>query len=464
MKALPRRYIPAQAGLGSWLLSLYLGLAPIHQLPGIGDEYLRLFKTALAVAAVMAVLGPPLLSGQLRLPAWTLGALGFLALIFLSLPGLLQAREPSLAVGFVLDIGYAAGFMWCFFWLARQGENVNAILLRALLIITALAAAALATTLVKMLGWPSPCHRLWLPEYLSWFGLSRNQWSISLSLYLPVLVLLMVRAANWSRGLYANAMGVALAITLVSNQLMTAGRTGLLATMSSLVLLTFPRASRWFALSILAVIVVSVGMASFDQVCANHLRLDMLAETPAELTVAGSDPASENPAAVRLRAITTNRTDGYVTGLKRIAERPLLGHGIKQVLVEGRRQQIEIHNLWIKWAVYGGILAPLWFMVMVCLILVFAFRRFRARPETPEGRAGAIVLLLILLGGLGASLLEPNALIGSFQYTAIWWAAAGIVVGAYSREKGQQDWPALFPLPRRRSGRLPGPEKTAEEQ
>ncbi len=458
-KASPPSSILAPSGLGSWLLSLYLGLAPVYHLPVIGDEYLRLLKAALAVAALAVVLGPSLWSGRLRLPTWTLA---FLLLVLLSVPGLLQTPEPSLAVMFVLDLGYAAGLMWCFFWLARQGEDVNIILIRALLIITALAAAALATTLVKMLDWPSPCQQLWLPEYQSWFGSSRNHWAISLSLYLPVVVLLMVRANNWSRELYANVIGIALAGILLGNQLLTSGRTGLLATISSLALLTFPRVSRWLALSLLTVVIALVGMAFFDRACARHLRLDQIVQTPLVQTPSGTGPASEILTTARLRAITTNRTDGYMDGLKRIAERPLQGHGIRQVLVEGRRQQIEIHNLWLKWAVYSGILAPLWFMVMVGFVLFFAFRRFMARPKHPEDRVSAIALILILLSGLGASLLEPNALIGAFQYTAIWWAVAGIIVGAYSPEKGGQDWLTLFPLFPRRHRQPPSPEETSE--
>ena len=138
MQVLPRlplfvsRHLPLSVNhhRKSWLLSLYLGLAPVYHL--IGDKYLHLFKAVLAVAAVAVVLIPPLLSGKLRLPARALGPPGFLALILLSAPGVVQAPAVFLNVMFVMDIGYAAGLMWCFFYLARQGENIPVILTRAL--------------------------------------------------------------------------------------------------------------------------------------------------------------------------------------------------------------------------------------------------------------------------------------------------------------------------------------------
>ena len=84
-------------------------------------------------------------------------------------------------------------------------------------------------------------------------------------------------------------------------------------------------------------------------------------------------------------------------------------------------------------------------MIMIGFILVFAFRLFTARPAAPENRAKTVVLTLIVVSGVIASLLEPNVLVGSFQYAAIWWAAAGILVGVYARERGCREWSVPFP-------------------
>ena len=42
-------------------------------------------------------------------------------------------------------------------------------------------------------------------------------------------------------------------------------------------------------------------------------------------------------------------------------------------------------------------------------------------------------MLLIVALGLLATLFEPEALLGAFQYTALWWAAAGVLVGLRAR-------------------------------
>ena len=449
----------------TWLVSLYLGLAPVYHLPGLGAEYLRLFKGALAVAGVAVVLVPPLWSGRLRLPAGVLGPAGFLALILLSAPGLVQAREMALSLMFVMDIGYAAGFMWCFYYLARQGENASVVFVRALGIIMALSAVALVLALVKIPDWTDPCGQLWRPEYSAGFGLIPSEWSISLSLFLPVVVVLMGAATHWRRGHYTTMIGVAGTGILLGNQLVAGGRTGLLAAAVSLILLVLLRASRRLALSVLAGGIVVVGMASFDRKCSIHLGLDRLLSPTGETLVRvqpktpihlGLDrllsptPADEVLFSAKIDSISTTRISGYKAGLRRIAERPLHGHGLKQVLVAGRhKSEVEIHNLWLKWAAYSGILAPLWFAIMVGLILRIAVWLIANRAAASEDRIVAVALGLIVVSGLMAAMVEPNALIGDFPYTAIWWAATGTLVGVYAKERGCREWSVPF----RRGGR-----------
>ena len=466
----------------SWLLSLYLGLAPVYHLLGTGDEYLRLFKIALAVAGVAIVLVPPLLSGELRLPAWVLGPPGFLALILLSAPGVIQAPKVFLNFMFVMDIGFAAGLMWCFFWLARQGENVSLIFTRALAITLPLAAFALASALAKIPNWTNPCDQLWRPEYSIGFGSSPTQWSISLILLLPLVGLLMGEAAKWRLEQEDRAMlGAALAGILFGSQFMTGGRTGFLISAVSIAILAFPRQSRWLAYSGVAAGVVLGGIIVFsqNQECSKHIGLDRVLaladvdrpsapaapEPPPEPVVrtepspkpslrpptgpsVDRSPAPEpalSPFLASLDTLGTTRFEGYKISLRRIAERPFLGYGLEKVLLRGHRKpEVEIHNLWLKWSTYSGILAPLWFAIMVGLVLLTTLRLVANRDDAPENRFVAAMLGLIVISGLTASMLEPNALIGSFQYTAIWWAAAGALVGIYAKERGLREWSLRF--------------------
>ena len=134
--------------------------------------------------------------------------------------------------------------------------------------------------------------------------------------------------------------------------------------------------------------------------------------------------------------IGTGRIAGYRVAVSAVTERPLVGHGIGQVTVEGaHNQSVEIHSLWLKWAAYCGVLAPALFAIMVTALvrkgLWLALDRSGYLASTT-----AAVLLVVVTSGLLASLFEANALIASFQYTAVWWAATGILLGIYARVYG----------------------------
>ena len=86
----------------SWLLTLYLGTAPVQWLPGIHYDWLAPFKVLLFVVAVGLVFVGTSRS-RLRLPGGLAGPLGFAALAALAVPGLAQS-SLVLSAGYVLDV------------------------------------------------------------------------------------------------------------------------------------------------------------------------------------------------------------------------------------------------------------------------------------------------------------------------------------------------------------------------
>ena len=68
-----------------------------------------------------------------------------------------------------------------------------------------------------------------------------------------------------------------------------------------------------------------------------------------------------------LDQITSYRFSGYVEAVEALKERPLQGHGLDQVLVwvPLQNRETEIHNLWLKLAVYTGVLHPAFLLLMV---------------------------------------------------------------------------------------------------
>lgn len=409
---------------GGWLLSIYLGLAPVYQMPGVGDDLLRLVKGALLAGGLAIVLLPPLLERRLRLPGGWLGPVAFLSLYALSTPGLVQARETALVLAFLKDLALTAIFFWCFFHLARTGENVRLILIRALGIMAALAAIALVEALL-----------IWATDGIPpldqgnfgihGFGVKATGWSISLAFFLPLVLLPTVASHDWRR----MALLVGVAALLIGSQFVSGGRTGILGSLITVIVLALILSgTRWTALSILAGILITGGIALSQDAYSRHLSVDRIFTPPSDAIDYWGTPGDLESG---LKAFSTGRIQGYETAFEMIARRPFHGHGIEQVtIVTPFGEHIEIHNLWLKWATYSGVFAPLLFLVMAGVIVRDGAGLLRVRG----GRRLPAAMFLIVVLGLLATLFEPEALLGAFQYTAIWWAAAGVLVGLRARQ------------------------------
>ena len=428
--------------LAPWLLSLFLGLGPVYWLPGISMEALQRFDWAILLLSVALVLGTEALRGRRPFPPGLLGPLGFAGILLLWIPGLVQASEPFRVFVFVFEFSLACVFFWCFYCIARAGGDIRTIFQRAFIIIVILGGAALFRALLNTPDWQSPCQ--WDRVYTIGFAIIRRStvWSIGLGLFIPVgAFFFLASSRRWRLDpKFFGIMGIAV---LLGAQFVSGGRAGIMSSMLVLgALLLLPAFRRLAAMVILIGLAVSIPF--LDESCLAHLRLD-------EWTVpdraadhwslnAPARYAENVPGLVKeLDFVSARRIQGYLLGLEKVAERPLLGHGLEQVRlkVPGSDRLTEIHNLWLKWAVYTGIAAPLLLLFMVALILRTGWRLFGDRSRGAVERNEAAALLLILLSGLLISMFEVNTLMGAFQRTAIWWAAAGALVGSSAKSSSR---------------------------
>ena len=87
--------------------------------------------------------------------------------------------------------------------------------------------------------------------------------------------------------------------------------------------------------------------------------------------------------------------------------------------------------------------------VIVIAIMRIGAKNLSVAWSYARDRMAATALCLILVVGVIATMLEPNVLIGSFQLTALWWAAAGAALGMWSRnaedEVGGDETPEAEP-------------------
>lgn len=461
----------------SWLLSAYLGSAPAYWLPGLERELLDGLKIAAWVAAVGLVVLPAALEGRLRLPRRIFGPPAFAAVALLTVPGLVRASDGMDIARFVLDIGAGVVFLWCFFDLARRGFDLRPLLLRAALVVSALGAVSVGLVLAEIPNWNLPCRALyWTPAALG-FGVTRTGWSIGLGLLLPALALTAgLPGRRRSRALLAAAAASGAAVIFAS-QLASGGRTGLALSGMTVLAFLLRRPSRRLALAIVGVGLV-LAWTALDKTCLRHLKVP----APLAATHAPEEPpawwtprilrplppsVAQHYTAGLNRARNTGDTLNFVGGhrvwqfdlsVERIAARPLVGHGWRQVLFrEGHEDRlVEVHNLWLKWALYTGLPAPLWFAFLALSILAAAVRlAFRLRRTEEAGLAGTLALIVFL--GLFASLFEGSVLVGSFHLTAIWWAAAGAALGLEARLCERERADRSPPAEKRQAGTASAP-------
>ena len=244
------------------------------------------------------------------------------------------------------------------------------------------------------------------------FGCSRTAWSGGLALYLPVLL---VFAFRRDIGVLRRWLYLALAAGGLAAQAGVGGRAGLVASFVVIaVFLYYFMPRRWkvlgSAVALLAATAVTIPTALSEQ-----LRLDEIPENPTSL--------------MDWNYVSSGRIGGAFQAAAFIAERPLAGHGIGAVRAEFRGGRPEIHNLWLKWAAYCGVLAPLLFLGLVIVLLAQARRLARV---VDGHRSVAVASGLVIVAGLVLSMLEPGTPFGEFQNNALWWAAAGLIVGMAS--------------------------------
>lgn len=412
--------LPRKFTVESWLFSLYLGVAPVYWLPGVSPAVVGLLKATLVGAGVGMLVSRMATTGLIFFPRGLMGPVGFITLLLLSIPGLVQAREPFVAIKSVVDIGFSAIFLWCFYNLARQGSTIRMIFVRSLTIITLFAATTVVSILTGLPDWHVPSEMDPSASFTdAGFSSGRSAWSDSLALYLPSTLLLLT-AKTSQKFVRPRVFFILMAGIILVSQIASGGRAGMLVSLFTIVAFMLVRSVRQMMRVFIAVGVLGAVTLVPLEFWISHLRLDRLSSSELSLT--------------NLNAFSANRMKNYSLAVESIREQPFSGYGMGQVLMATDLGEVlEVHNLWLRLAVESGIFLPLFFLAMICAALCKLWQPTLRTPKNRDDRIVVFVLGLILLGGIAVSLFEPRAIIGTFQKTAVWWAAMGTLLGTYSR-------------------------------
>jgi len=415
----------------AWLLSVFLAVAPASWLPGIPEGLLTAFEWVAVVSAVLLVLVPELTAGRMPFPRGLLGPVGFGALLVLWMPGLAQAASNADRIGLIVDIGSNCAFLWCFYCLAKNGDIVWLVLHRAFVIFGFISGSALLHEALGLALWRT--RGRWESVHFAGFESEPTGWAVALAMFLPLAALFFCmppkrRALSWQ------CFSVSAAVMLIAGQVVGGGRSGIAATVVTVGgFVLFPFARR-FGLILIAVVAVGALMTCLQQGCFGSSEIGSVTEVQTIATVDGAGQPTRTEDAVvalcSLDQLTTRRVAGYAIGAEKLAERPVVGHGLGQVFyIAPDNPNAEIHNLWLKWAVDTGVPAPLLLMAMTAAMLRVGSTLCRDQQRAETERVGAWILSLLLIVGLVVSVFEPWAPFGNFHLAGLWWAAGGVLLG-----------------------------------
>lgn len=398
------------------MLCIYLGLAPVYWVPVVSPQHLHAFKLTLLGAAVAIYWAYALLKKRIIFPPAWAGWGGFILLVAASTPGLLQASSNTLVErSFDIVMGYV--MLWTAYGIfieLRQSRSVLALAGASLLMFSLITLLPLVHP-VFSINAPPEFHRRSVQSI--GFGGTRTGWSNALSLYFPLVFGYVAYKVRTSQRKFVGLAAVA--GIFLGSQLVVGGRAGLLGSLVAIFILIRP------AVNIVAGagIAGTLGLSAYflrDYIAA-HLRLDRIVST--------SDTFQS------LDNFSAGRLEGYVQALELIGTRPLLGHGFGEYTLEGLSG--EIHNLWLRLAVESGVVLPIILLVIALYLVTGMSSQYGRALWRAEERVWISALEASMAAGLIVSLLEPNAILGTFQNSAMWWAAGGAALSARRQARVQ---------------------------
>ena len=384
----------------------------MYWLPFVDPMLLRGGKAVLLVASLVVWFMGRRPSG-LRLPRGLLGPAGFTGVALLAIPGMYQATDFFLAIEFLVDVALSAMFLWLLFSMQIKGEDTFRVFVRAMTIISAFAAFPVAAAVTGFPRFQSPFD---LAAFTSTgFGAGRTGWANALSLYVPIALAAILSYKHRART-------VASLMIIVVAQVVSGGRTGMLLSLFNAAGFVVLCGSKRLRVIVLTIVLIG---ALFSVLSPAVRGLATVAT--AELLRLGN--VHGRVTFEVLDALTSYRLRGYVTGIEMVADRPLLGHGLGSVriYVAPLAKHLEIHNVWLKFAVYCGVLLPLFLLYVVAAIVISATPMARAIANR-TARVMAAAYMFVLVNGVAITMVEPAALVGAFQNSALWWGVAGSVL------------------------------------
>jgi len=390
------------------ILIFYVGLGPVFWLGPIEIGYFKALKFLILITLIVFV-G---LNGVVKKNLTHNNTfVAFVVLLFLtSIFGFLQSSIKSIIS---VSISYILIFIvsWIFYSYFRKKnqDDILEIFLKATRIVAYISGFIIINHFIQLVDWKyisegtrSYSHLVKLAD--TGFSTGRTAWSNGLALYFIVAI--------YAFFILKKKQFLYYAIMIFTTQVLSGGRGGILISFLIITFYVFSRINfKWILIIILS---ISTLIITNQEYLKKRFRLNKLEKNDGDA----------------LNKFTAGRLGHFSFAFENIGDDFNYVKGNGFLKDENKIDDIDIHFLWLKKMLEGGVI---FLSIYVLFIIVFMVRMVNLLRKDSKH----LIFIHIFLGGLITTLFEPNAIFGSLQSSLLWWAALSAVESIRISDKTQ---------------------------
>ena len=399
------------------VIFLFLLMSNIFWMPFLGNDIIRIIQFSLSIFIVLLWINNIIYKKTIskHLKTWPIY---FLIFLFLSLPGLFQAKssfiETSIfensAFSYVLNVFLTLLFSSIFIDVFSNSLSQKKII-DLLFKVSVSVVFIWAFMLILFYDQESPITSQ--PFWSVGFNFKNNKWSITLAFMFAII---------WPKIFHNNekkvkVLSIIMCVLITLGVIISTGRAGLLA-IFLIVLIDRKLINRYYRYFIYLLIFTSILYIIDNYDIEFWIKLIL---NNNDLSMISLDDLSGG----RIRQI--------LYSLIIISENLFFGIGIdniKDLMIYNFGNEWNVHNLILRLTVESGLFLGIYMLIILLYIFKISFNNYRISYKNH-------LIFLVILVGLVVSLVEPNMIVGTFQFSVIWWLAVSLSIVKFKNKNGK---------------------------
>lgn len=399
------------------VIFLFLLMSNIFWMPFLGNDIIRIIQFSLSIFIVLLWINNIIYKKTIskHLKTWPIY---FLIFLFLSLPGLLQAKssfiETSIfensAFSYVLNVFLILLFSSIFIDVFSNSLSQKKII-DLLFKVSVSVVFIWVFMLILFYDQESPITSQ--PFWSVGFNFKNNKWSITLAFMFAII---------WPKIFHNNekkvkVLSIIMCVLITLGVIISTGRAGLLA-IFLIVLIDRKLINRYYRYFIYLLIFTSILYIIDNYDIEFWIKLIL---NNNDLSMISLDDLSGG----RIRQILYSLTI--------ISENLFFGIGIdniKDLMIYNFGNEWNVHNLILRLTVESGLFLGIYMLIILLYIFKISFNNYRISYKNH-------LIFLVILVGLVVSLVEPNMIVGTFQFSVIWWLAVSLSIVKFKNKNGK---------------------------